>query len=97
MANLFLGCLGAYLLLVVVLPPLAPTLIGVAVLGGAGLGLVLAVWCDLLRGRGFGRSLAGLLSRAVLLGLGLYAVLWILANWVFDWLEHFPYNIAGGT
>lgn len=97
MTNLFLGCLGAYLLLVLFLPALAPTLIGGAVLGGAGVGLVLAVWLDLGRGRGFGPSLADLLSRAVLLGLGLYAVLWIFENWVLDWLEHFPYNIAGGT
>ena len=97
MTNLFLGCVGAYLMLVAFLPTLAPTMIGSAVLGGAGLGLVLTVWLDLVRGRGFGRSLADLLSRAVLLGLGLYALLWILQNWVLTWFEYFPYNIAGGT
>jgi hypothetical protein len=97
MTNLFLGGVGAYLMLVVFLPDVASTMIGAAVLGGAGLGLVLAVWLDLVRGRGIGYSLGALLGRAVLLGLGLYVLVWILQNWVFAWLEYFPYNIAGGT
>ncbi len=97
MTNLFLGGVGAYLMLVVFLPDVAPTMIGAAVLGGAGLGLVLAVWLDVVRGRGIGYSLGALLGRAVLLGLGLYVLVWILQNWVFAWLEYFPYNIAGGT
>ena len=67
------------------------------VTGGAGLGLGLAVWLDTLRGRSFGRSLVARLGRAVGMLLALYALLWILQNWVLDWLEHFPYNIAGGT
>jgi hypothetical protein len=79
------------------LPTLAPTLIGGAVLAGAGLGLVLAVWLDLARGRGLGRRLGTLLGRAVCMVLGFYALVWILQNWVFAWLEYFPYNIAGGT
>jgi hypothetical protein len=97
MTNLFLGCLGAYLLLVLFLPTLAPTLIGGAVLVGAGLSLGLAVWLDTGRGRRLGRSLLELLGRGVGLVLGLSALVWILQNWVLVWLEHFPYNIAGGT
>ena len=97
MANLFLGGVGAYGLLCFFLPTLAPTLIGGAILGGTGLGLVLAVWLDLARGRGLGPRLGTLLGRAVCMVLGLYALVWILQNWVLAWLEHFPYNIAGGT
>ena len=97
MTNLFLGCVGTYLLLRLFLPDVAPTMIGGGLLGGAGLGLVLAVWLEMLRGRGLGHRLADLLGQAVLLGLGLYALVWILQNWVLAWLEYFPYNIAGGT
>jgi hypothetical protein len=97
MTNLFLGCLGAYLLLVLFLPTLAPTLVGGAVLVGAGLSLALAVWLDTGRGRGLGRSLVELLGRGICIVLGLSALVWILQNWVLVWLEHFPYNIAGGT
>jgi hypothetical protein len=44
-----------------------------------------------------GRRLAALVGQAVLILLALYALLWILQNWVLAWLEYFPYNIAGGT
>ena len=97
MAKLFLGGVGAYELLLVFLPAVTPPIIGGTLLGGAGLGLVLTVWQAAVGGQSMGRRLAALVGQAALLLLTLYALFWILQNWVLPWLEYFPYNIAGGT